>query len=111
MNTTIDCVTHAVDAYLKRANSDTNPSIVQLLLPDGKFDSHWYYRSDQVVSTSVFDWPELFPAYEGPIDALPENMQKHFVQGRFAVNNFLTKYAHKALEEGFKTYNEVNKKI
>jgi len=100
-----------VDAYLRRANLDTNPSIVQLLLPDGKFDSHWYYRSDQVVSTSAFDWPELHPAYEGPIAALPEIIRKHFVQERFVVNNFLTKYAHKALEAGFKTYNEAKEKM
>ena len=111
MKETIDCVTHAVNAYLKRANLDTNPSIVQLLLPDGKNDSHWYYRSDQVVSTSAFDWPEYYNDFEGPIDSLPEIIRRHFMPGRFTVNNFLTRYAQKAFKAGCKTYDEANKKI
>ena len=99
MNTRKDCVTHAIDAYLRRAPIDTNPTIVQLLLPNGKGDCHWYYKSDQVVSTSAFDWPEEFPEYEGPSDGLPINIKKHFLPNRVAVCFFLMRYAQKTLED------------
>ena len=103
MNSVKDCVSHAIDAYLRRKSIDTNPTIVQLLLPNGNGDSHWYYKSDQVVSTSAFDWPEEFPEYEGPIDGLPDNIKKHFLPNRFTVCFFLMRYAQKTLEIRCKT--------
>lgn len=98
MNSTKDCVTHSIDVYLRRASIDTNPTIVQLLLPNGKGDAHWYYKSDQVISTSAFDWPEEFPEYKGSIDELPDIIKKHFLPNKFAVCSFLMIYAQKTLE-------------
>jgi hypothetical protein len=97
MRTSKDCVTHSINAYVRRASQDTNPSIAQLLLPNGKGDSHWYYKSDQVISTSAFDWPEEFPEYEGPVQELPEFMKKYFLPDRFAIHAFLTNYAKQKL--------------
>ena len=101
-----DCVTHALNVYLRRSFRDTNPAIVQLLTPDGKGDSHWYYRSDQIVSTSAFDWPEYFPEYEGPVDELPDVVRKHFLPNRFEVNGFLIRRAQSLLEAGCSSYEE-----
>ena len=98
MNPTKDCVSYAIDAFLRRRSIDTNPTIVQLLLPNGKGDSHWYYKSDQVVSTSAFEWPEEFPEYEGPINCLPDDIRKHFLPNRVSVCYFLMHYAQKTLE-------------
>src|SRR3989344_6485382 len=98
METSNDCVTHAFNTYLKRALRDSNPFIVQLLLPDGRGDSHWYYRSNQVVSTCAFNWPEPYQKYEGPVDGLPYIIRNHFLPNRFTVCKFLTECAQKSLE-------------
>lgn len=90
-----DCVTHAIEAYQRRSSNDTNPQIVILLLPNGKSDSHWYYRSNQVISTSAFNWPPDFKEYEGLIDDLPEDVKEHFVAGRFMREPFLITLAKK----------------
>lgn len=102
----MDCVEHAFNAYLRRASKDTNPSIVQLLFPDGKPDSHWYYKSDQVVSTSAFEWPEFFPEYEGHVDEIPKAVRRHFLPDRFVVNDFLTQIAERSPKEYSKDYEE-----
>ena len=101
-----NCVDHALDAYLRRASKDTNPTIVLLLHPDGKDDAHWYYRSDQVVSTSAFEWPDRLGEYEGPIDELSERVRKHFQEGRYRKYDFLTNLARKRVEHGCKGYTE-----
>ena len=85
----LDCVSHALEAYLRRSSEDTNPLIERLLLPDGTQDSHWYYRSDQVISTSAFNWPEDFPAYEGPLEGLPRPIQEQLAPGRYILEPFL----------------------
>ncbi|GEM_PF-3381676 len=103
-----DCVTHAFNAYLRRASEDTNPVIVQLLLPDRKGDAHWYYKSDQIVSTSAFDWPEYFKEYEGPVDELPDIVREYFLPNRFTINRFLTNLAKKSSEAGCKSYEEAS---
>ena len=106
MKTSSDCVTHAFNTYMRRASRDTRPTIVQLLLPDGTSDSHWYYKSDQVVSTSAFDWPEFYHEYEGPIDELSDIIREDFSPNRIAVCEFLTRCAQKSLEAGCRTYDE-----
>jgi len=95
----VDCVTYSLNTYVRRAEKDTNPCIVQLLTPEGKNDSHWYYRSDQVVSTTAFDWPDEFAEYEGPIDKIPEHIRRHFDENRYKVNEFLIKIAKAALKK------------
>ncbi len=92
------CVEHATDAYLRRKNLDVNPSIVQFLTEDGKPDSHWYYRSRNIISTSRFDWTtkDVFGPYEGPVEDIPQEFRRYFEEGRFKPFPFLVDYIKKS---------------
>ena len=103
-----NCIGHAYNAYFRRASTDTNPSIAQLLTPDGERAAHFYYKSDEVVSTSEFEWPEFFPEYEGPISGVPDDIKRHFLEGRFVIVDFFTGCVKKCLERGCKSWEEAS---
>lgn len=89
----------AINAYLRRAKQDTNPRIVRALFQDGTPDNHWYYRSNQVVSTSavfLIDGrltDDEFGPYEGPLNLMPDIVREHFLESRCEIDAELTKLA------------------
>ena len=103
------CVTHAIEAYIRRHRTETNPRIAQVLTANGGPEGHWYYASDQVVSTSDFfllDNCEIFPPYEGPLEGLPAQARPYFSEERSKMDDIATSYAAHISELGFRTFEE-----
>src|SRR3989344_5028644 len=108
----MSCNEYAVNVYLSRANGDTGPRIVRMLLPDGIPDDHWYYKSDQVISTSEVALVDarltdsVFGPFEGTINSVPPIVMDHFLDSRCETDEIQTQLASTATARGHRTYIE-----
>jgi len=100
-----NCVEHAFNRFLVRSWTDTNPYIAQCQYEGtgpGRDIPHFFYKSDQVISIveSWFENPggpiDHMDPYEGPIEELPKQMQKHFNKSRYKKSLKITSQALEA---------------
>lgn len=108
------CVIDAIDVYLRRASSDTNPRIVRMISPSGTPEDHWYYRSDQAVATSefiLFHPPGtlnelLVEPFEGTLEEMPEPVRPYFSEDRCELSEIDTNNAQRAHHAGSRTFRD-----
>lgn len=104
------CYVDAINAYLRRHKTDTNPRIMEALTPSGASDDHWYYMSDEVIFTSRFILDEeLRDEYEGPLSEMPSDVRLYFSRG--IPYDFGTRAAQLLAQNGFRTYEECEQRI
>lgn len=59
------CVVAAQKVFLARYETDTNPTIVQMILR-GELVDHWYYRSEEFIDQPYFLPAHFLQPYRGP---------------------------------------------
>lgn len=79
------CILRAGKTFRNRFKTDTNPSIVRMVV-GGKPINHWYYRSDQWIDQPYFSVDPSLPlqSYVGPTNMAPRFSYK---EGTYIIDN------------------------
>lgn len=99
------CVEVAINAYVRKADTEEGSLIVRVLDPEGKRLNHWYYRSDESVVTSFYEGVGVnIPEYDGLILKIPSDVEESFGVGRFEVADNEMSIAKKMIDGDIDTF-------
>lgn len=99
------CWSGAIDAYLRRHNTDTNPRIMEVLTLEGESDNHWFYMSKEAVFTTCYVLNGIsMDQFEGKLDDLPPEARQYFSHA--IPYDYGTMRAQDLVKMGFKSYEE-----